>query len=77
MFIDFIHHFEGDFGAGLAVSTRIWTHGLALLVWKSKAYMSHDLAYRFAAGIICYLNLIKKAPEDNIQRKETLATVFS
>ena len=77
MFIDFIHHFEGDFGTGLTVSTSIWTHRLALLVWQSQAYMSHDLTYRFAARAIWYLNLIKKAPEDKIERKETLATVFS
>lgn len=77
MSIDLIHHIEGNFRTGLAVSSSLWTHGGLLLAWESSARESHDLANRFAASPVWRLNLVEKAPENDIERKDAATAVLA
>jgi len=75
MGIDLIHHIKGDFRTGLTLGAGIGAHGGVILARESSAPQGHDLANRFAAGAVGRLDLIEKAPENDIQREDAPAVV--
>ena len=77
MGVDLVHHLDGDFRASLAIGRGFGTHWKPLLAGKSSAREGHDLADRLAAGPVGRLNLIEKAPENDIEGKEAAAAVVA
>ena len=75
MSVDIVHDLKGDFGPGLTVGAGVRTHGVALFFGKLSAHESHDFTNGFATGTLGSVDLIEKAPEDDIKGKDAPATV--
>jgi len=68
--INIVDDIEGNLGASLTISARIRTRGKVLFPGKLSARKGHDLANGFPTGTLRSLNLIEKAPEDDIEGKK-------
>ena len=68
-------HLEGNSGTCRAIARGAGAHGSGLLPGRLAALLRHDFAQRFAARTQRRLHLSQKAPEDDLQGKEPLATV--
>lgn len=77
MSVDIVHDLKGDFGPGLKVGAGVRTHGVALFFGKLSAHESHDFTNGFATGALGSVDLIEKAPEDDIKGKDAPAAVHA